>query len=412
MWLFLHRPFEVWPWIGELRVERVYMIVTITYWALCANKTWPSSRFHFGFLLLALATLASAASSPYTTAGDFFAGNWMKIAVFYVLVVTSVRDERDLRVMVTAFVACFALYMVHSFREYLCGRYVWRAGTPRMVGVDRMYNDPNTFGNSVVYALTMAWPLWSLCSKTWHRWAVTGFVGLGVICILLTGSRSSFAALGVLAVIACALSKYRRTALVCVVLTAPLVWAGLSVELKNRYLTLLDPSYGAKGAQASAEARLYGFQQGFKMWNENPVFGAGLGAFAATVGGGSRPHNLYGLVMGELGTAGVIALSAIVLACVLNMREARRIGQSFPELKNSFLYRTCVAVFVAWLMLLLLGWAAHNMFRYTWLWYGAFQGASIRFLRQQAYALSEDAKREVPPDLQRPTIVELCRAKL
>ena len=32
MWLFIHRPFKVWPWLGELRVERVYMLVTIFYW--------------------------------------------------------------------------------------------------------------------------------------------------------------------------------------------------------------------------------------------------------------------------------------------------------------------------------------------------------------------------------------------
>ena len=22
MWLFVHRPFEVWPWLGDLQIER------------------------------------------------------------------------------------------------------------------------------------------------------------------------------------------------------------------------------------------------------------------------------------------------------------------------------------------------------------------------------------------------------
>ncbi len=34
MWLFVHRPFEVWPWLGDLRVEHIYMLGTVFYWAL------------------------------------------------------------------------------------------------------------------------------------------------------------------------------------------------------------------------------------------------------------------------------------------------------------------------------------------------------------------------------------------
>ena len=34
MYLFLHRPFEVWPEIGEYRVERIYMLITLVAWAL------------------------------------------------------------------------------------------------------------------------------------------------------------------------------------------------------------------------------------------------------------------------------------------------------------------------------------------------------------------------------------------
>jgi hypothetical protein len=34
MLLFIHRPFEVWPWLGDLHIERIYMLLTIAAWAV------------------------------------------------------------------------------------------------------------------------------------------------------------------------------------------------------------------------------------------------------------------------------------------------------------------------------------------------------------------------------------------
>ena len=46
MFLFIDRPFEVWPWLGDLRVERIYMLVTMGVWLLSPGKKWlPFHRF-------------------------------------------------------------------------------------------------------------------------------------------------------------------------------------------------------------------------------------------------------------------------------------------------------------------------------------------------------------------------------
>src|SRR5690242_10752426 len=104
MWLFIHRPFEVWPALGTLQIERVYMIAMLLVW-LVSPKRWLPNRNHWvtavfsGFLLL------SWLLSPYMeqpicagTVEDFF-----KVIVFYLLVVTTVRDERSLKLLVTLF---------------------------------------------------------------------------------------------------------------------------------------------------------------------------------------------------------------------------------------------------------------------------------------------------------------------
>ena len=40
MFLFIDRPFEVWPALGDLHVERAYMAFTLVVWAV-----WPGKRF-------------------------------------------------------------------------------------------------------------------------------------------------------------------------------------------------------------------------------------------------------------------------------------------------------------------------------------------------------------------------------
>jgi hypothetical protein len=48
-----------------------------------------------------------------------------------------------------------------------------------------------------------------------------------------------------------------------------------------------------------------------------------------------------------------------------------------------------VAVVVTVILLLILGMAAHNMFRYTWEWYGAFQAIALHCVRQRGLAEAE-----------------------
>ncbi|MBU4399454.1 MAG: hypothetical protein KKE86_08990, partial [Planctomycetes bacterium] len=59
MWLFIHRPFEVWPWLGGLHVERMYMIATILYWGIAVDKQWIRNRLNLAFACFWLAMLAA-----------------------------------------------------------------------------------------------------------------------------------------------------------------------------------------------------------------------------------------------------------------------------------------------------------------------------------------------------------------
>ena len=44
MFLFIHRPFEVWPALGDLRIELCYMLITGGVWLFTPGKRWPANR--------------------------------------------------------------------------------------------------------------------------------------------------------------------------------------------------------------------------------------------------------------------------------------------------------------------------------------------------------------------------------
>lgn len=383
MWLYIHRPFEVWPWMGALHVERVYMLVAIVYWALCADKRWIPNRLNLAFVLFWIVTLASWLLSPNFIEGMPAVEDYFKIVVFYLLVMTTVREGRDLKRLVVMYVVAAGLYMAHSLREYNCGNVTFDMGTFRMSGVDNTYGQPNDFAATVVYSLTMVLPLWPECRKMWQRWALVGYGGLGITCVVLTSSRMGFAALCCLIAIVLPLSKHRMKLVVLVAVAAPLIWNVLPEDRQNRFLTLWDPSYGPTSAQASAEGRLMGWRDGVRLWRENPVLGVGPGAFAVGRGSNKNAHHLYGQVLGELGTLGAVSFTCVLLAFLGNRLALRRLCRLHPEFGSSFESRLIGATMLSVVLLLIMGFGGHLLFRYIWLWFGAFQAIALACLRQR-----------------------------
>ena len=159
LWLFLHRPFEVWPGLGDLHVERVYMIVTCLYWLAAAEKTWTSNRLNWAFAGFWCVTAASCAFSPFNSnVEDYF-----KISLLYLLLITTVRSERDLRFIVSAFlIAMGPVYGAIPSGSTFAGPRVPH-GHRADERVDIAHCDPNTFAANILYALPLLYPVWGLC---------------------------------------------------------------------------------------------------------------------------------------------------------------------------------------------------------------------------------------------------------
>jgi O-antigen ligase len=371
MFLFIHRPFELWPVLATVHLERVYMLLTLVA-AAVARKRWLPNWQHVAHLTFAAVVALCWALSPWADEGEHLVEDYFKILVFYLLLVSLVHDERSLERVLLAFLAIMFIYMSHSLWEYLHGRHVYRMSISRMIGVDSTLGDPNSFGASIVYALPFVVPFW-LHRPSWlMRGFLCAYIALSFVCIGLTGSRSSFVGLGLLALILVLRSRWRWPLLGLGVVSAPLLFAALPPSLQNRFETIIHPEVGPANAQVSALSRLEGLQKGLEQWGKNPLTGCGPGAFRPATGSTLESHNLYGELLGETGSLGAAAFLGVLAAFGLNLWRVWRAYARHPEWGYDLLYETSAAIAIALFMLLFLGNFGHNLFRFSWLWYGGF----------------------------------------
>ena len=395
MFLFIHRPFEIYPILGDFYLERIYMLGLMGFWAVFARKRLPLNVLHLAYFLFAAGVLFSWMLSPWIDKGQLVVENWFKIVVFYTLLVTGISDPKRLRQLCFGFVMVMFVYMLHSLKEYVGGRHTYRMGISRMIGVDSSLGDPNSFGGSIVYALPFVTLFWHHARGLWQRAFVAGYFSLSVLCILLTGSRSSF--LGMLIWMAWVVltSRHRLLALVACVILSPVVFLALPDSLQNRFETIINPDVGPENARVSGEGRLEGLIRGGELFMANPLSGCGPGAWRPATGSDIESHSLYGQLAGELGLPGVIGFVAILVGFFWNWLRLRRYRKRDAN-PDDFAYGLANAVMFGIFLLLVEGVFGHNLFRHNWLWYGGFlviarAGVEARLRSQRRVSLTDAA---------------------
>ena len=111
IWLFIHRPFEIWESLGTFRLELVYVLFAVTVWILSGRIRWSGNPLHlaYGAFALAMVMCWARAGGPVRRTSS-----WKTISdtlVFYVLLVTSVHDEKELKLITVGFIGAMFLYM-------------------------------------------------------------------------------------------------------------------------------------------------------------------------------------------------------------------------------------------------------------------------------------------------------------
>jgi hypothetical protein len=73
----------------------------------------------------------------------------------------------------------------------------------------------------------------------------------------------------------------------------------------------------------------------------------------------------------------------VLLGFALNAVEVRRLARSHGW-QDAFPVNLSRAVSLSVLLMLIMGCGSHNLYRYTWMWFGAFQGIALHCLRLRA----------------------------
>ena len=403
MWLYVHRPFEIWS-IFRGRVELMYAIVMIIAWiASASEKRSLGNIFTLALFMYTFAIAVATLLSPYTNVfenGDLY--EWLKYVLFYVILVTSVKNEKDLKFFVTGFiVACF-LFIGHSYREFCAGRITYAAGAPRLVGVGVTFSEFNDYGTMIVCMLPLVFPLLTLCKKNWHYLFVLGYTLLTLRSVMLTGSRTAFIMMVTLMVLPVLFSRHRFKLIPIMLIVAPTAWMVMPDSLQNRYRTIWDPTINEQ-ANSNMRGRTVGFYDGMLNWANNPLFGVGPGQHGAAIGSRFQAHNLPGQVAGETGTLGVVTF-LLMLSCFginhLNIWKNYKYLQE-KRLGNEGLYcwRVSIAVSYAVIMVLFQGLGLHNAYRFPWVWFGAFQALATMIMQEKVDAAIKGKLRPRLPEL-------------
>ncbi|MFL5327962.1 MAG: O-antigen ligase family protein [Gemmataceae bacterium] len=384
IYLALHRPMEIWPTFEPLRIELVYFGMLCVAW-LVAPKRLAIDLPKLAIAVFTAAVYAAWLLSPWSASGEIPVKNFTLAAGFALIMATCLRDERALRRVIVAFLAVMTLYMLHSIREYLAGRFTYRMGISRLIGVDTSLGDPNTFAASILYTLPFVRYLWMEWPSRKGRTLLTGYVLLSIGCIGLTGSRSALVGLTVWALVTIRLSGKRRLPLLAFASVAAV--AGFMVlpdELQNRFTTIIDPSVGPENARESGQGRIEGFFIGMELWSKYPLTGVGPGAWRPATGRAIESHNLYGQLVGELGTFGALAFGVFLFAVLRGLRQLfRLVREHVPDPGQEPVYHLAQALTVCVFLLLFEGVFGHNLYRYNYLWYCAFVSVALRAYRQR-----------------------------
>lgn len=396
IFLVIERPWESIRYLEGLQIERVYAILLIII-ALLQHKfkiiTSPTNKWVYGLLALHF-LLAPFAFNP-----DFAVEQgieYAKMVVLYLLMLSVAEDEDALKLLIKAYVFSTMLYALHSIWEYSNGRHVWRMGIARMVGVDSTFNDPNAFGATIVLSLPFVYALLRSELNKHLRRAYYLYFALAVACVVLTGSRTSFAAMLVLCLIWVLIQQGKRKVLILLaaLVSMAVVWNVMPEEKQERFRTLWDDEAGPANARESAEGRMAGWKASWRMFKQQPLTGVGAGGknyigyrLNNQVDDGlpsaNQSHVLYGEVLAEFGLFGAGLFLGLIVSIWRCCRWAR---SHLPKNTDDdpFPANLAGAILTALVLLLVFGVGGHNFYRPLWLWLAAWSGALYMHAQRKA----------------------------
>ena len=383
-------PHVRFPELVDLRIERLLMAIGWIVALLFVRRERSAiSAVSLGILFFFLAMSVSHSASPYPNNYEvvWWGEEYWKRVVFFFLLTFLIPNKVELhRLIVWSGVVLF-LYVGYSLFDFAKGgSYVWQQGIRRAVGVwsGGGIGAANEFGFLGLFAIPFGVYIWLQAKKRWEYMLALATLGVAVLAILLSGTRAAVVCGLLLAAVALR-GKYAQVKYGFGILAIlALIWVNLPIDVQNRYLSIL-PSVNTEQvagdvAASSAQSRIEGFKDGYRLFRKRPILGYGPGSspyarlevseyakFDPADPSYLQLHNLYGQVIGEGGILAALAFGLLLFLAWSAAKKARSVATSHDgndldmASMGEFLTLALIGIFSY-------GMFSHNLYSYEWLY--------------------------------------------
>lgn len=370
---FLVRPQEFVPGFVEstIPVERIFAVLMLASIAL-KNKLDHKKPFSlilidYSFMVYVLVAFLSIFTAAWVT---YAWDSWIKLLrllIVHLLIANSIENKRQLKIFVIFMIMAEVFHGSAAIINYYRGIREFEMGIYRAVGLDLSYGDPNSLAPSMVYALPFVFYYFKSEKSLTVKTVLILFSLVLVWCVVLTGSRTGMAGVVFFAVLFLWRSRNKIRNFIILGICLALIWIIIPDDHKVRFESTTE-ILSSSGGDLSAQGRIEGLKNGFKMMLDRPFLGYGVGNFSIASGmiygiNYFEAHNLLGQLMGELGFLGLVSFGFFVFLIFKFLRAARLF---YGRHNNIFELNTCIALELNLLLLLFMGMGGHNLYRYNW----------------------------------------------
>ena len=283
--------------------------------------------FQFFFVAIVLFVVASFNSLGF----DGLRAN-IEYLMFFFIVVKLLRSENGAKNLVKIMIITGIFMSVIGIYQYIAKVETpafWTDKVESTAGprVFSIVGSPNVLGCLLAMLIPLAISLIFSERHILQKLLYTFATGLMGICIILTGSRSSWIALGLALTIYAVLSKKYKL-IIGLIIVAALAYSFVPT-VQSRIGYLLDPEYIASSFRGG---RFSKWPKALEMFYSDPIFGTGFGQFGGAVAtnnkvkGAFYVDNYYLKAAVEMGIFGLIAfLIALYNGVVWPLRAIRKV---------------------------------------------------------------------------------------
>ncbi len=302
--------------------------------------------------------------------------NLIKAIVFYYFTVSLITTEERLKKFLFVFIVCQTIRIIEPLYLHITQGY-WGAFTFMGAGemMDRLSGAPSDIinPNGLAFVITSVIPFYhyaSLSSSFKYKLVYFCLLPLFLYALVLTASRTGFLALGIVVINFVLRSKKKLLLIMLLTIISIIGFSNLNDLEKDRYLSIYR--HDVRGG-ATAEGRIAGTVEDFRVAMKHPLIGHGLGTSAEAsyhaIGNGQLSHDLYTEILQELGFIGLIIFLFFINKVISNFRKSlKRTKDKFN--KDSYLLNINHAMLVWMWMNILYSFASYGLSSYEWYMFG------------------------------------------